>query len=352
MPHVEFQSWIRGFHGHNLIWTPFIGKTLLCSRETSNLHDPFAVKVLKIDEIVGHLPKKIRSTCSIFLRKGGTITCTVNGERRYSWDLTQGGLEIPCALIFESDNDSLISKVQKMLDHFPTESEVPAKRIKLENDKNETNAQVPAVWLSLKEAHITLYSSDKEAIFRGERLNDLHILFGQALLKQQFPGVQGLSCTLTQNRLRFDIDREIAQVCHVRNDHWIIISNILSEAKRIHIFDSVYSDIDESTGALVSSMFNQPVELQVHSSLEKQKGSSDCGVYLYCCMCVSIAQRIHEFFSVTLHAQSLFHVLSSFIYFTFPMQVGNIHPHFHAVITSIRCTSKSFFHFSIQVSSR
>ena len=38
--------------------------TLSCSRETSNLHDPFAVKVLTTDEIVSHLPKRISSLCS------------------------------------------------------------------------------------------------------------------------------------------------------------------------------------------------------------------------------------------------------------------------------------------------
>lgn len=112
----EFQYCVRGFHVYESIWTPFIGETLSYSRETCNLHDLFAVKVLKTDEIVGHLPKKISSTCSIFLRKGGTMTCTVNGERKYSMDLTQGGLEIPCLLIFEISNESLISKIKKMLD--------------------------------------------------------------------------------------------------------------------------------------------------------------------------------------------------------------------------------------------
>ena len=92
MSRLEFQSCIRGFHVYKSIWTPFIGETLSCSRETSNLHDPFAVKVLKTDEIVGHLPKKISSTCNIFLRKGGTITCRVNETRSYSRDLTQGRL--------------------------------------------------------------------------------------------------------------------------------------------------------------------------------------------------------------------------------------------------------------------
>lgn len=88
--------------------------------------------------------------------------------------MTEGGLEIPCLLTFEIE--SLISKI-KMLDQCQKqeeESEVPAKRIKLdskENDRNETNADkeiLRTVWLSSKEAHITLYNSDKEAILRGD----------------------------------------------------------------------------------------------------------------------------------------------------------------------------------------
>ena len=292
----------------------------------SNLHDPFAVKVLKTDKIVGHLPKRISSTCSIFLRKGGLITSTVNRERRYSRDLTQGGLEIPCLLMFEIDDESLISKIKKMLDQCQKqeeESDVPAKRIKLENkenDRNETNAEkgiLRTVWLSLKEAHITLYSSDKEAILKGERLNDIHILFAQTLLKQQFPGVQGLSCTLTQNGLRFDIDKDIVQVCHVRNNHWIVVSNILSEAKQIDIFDSVYSDIDENTEALVCGMFDQPVELKIYPSLEKQKGSMDCGAYCIA-VCASLLHRASMNFSQSLLRPKLVSCFEKFHVSPFP----------------------------------
>ena len=46
------------------------------------------------------MPKRILSICSSFIRLGGTITCKVTGPRRYSADLLQGGLEIPCKLIF------------------------------------------------------------------------------------------------------------------------------------------------------------------------------------------------------------------------------------------------------------
>ena len=50
--------------------------------------------------IVGHLPKKISRHRSMFILQGGTIKATVIGRRRYSSDLAQGGLEIPCKLTF------------------------------------------------------------------------------------------------------------------------------------------------------------------------------------------------------------------------------------------------------------
>ena len=78
-------------------WSPFLGDIFQCSREVSNVHDPFAIKVTKDVGVVDHLPKKISSTCSLLIRNGGIIYCEVTEPcRRYSRDLVQGGLEIPC----------------------------------------------------------------------------------------------------------------------------------------------------------------------------------------------------------------------------------------------------------------
>ena len=42
----------------------------------------YAVTVCKAgDEIVGHLPRNISTMCSIFIRRGGIIYCTVLGRR-------------------------------------------------------------------------------------------------------------------------------------------------------------------------------------------------------------------------------------------------------------------------------
>ena len=141
----------------------------------------------------------------------------------------------------------------------------------------------PKVWLRLRDPVVTLYVQDKEAITNKQQLHDLHILFVQCLLKRQFPEVQGLSCTLTQSRLRFDIQKEFVQICHIRNNHWIVISNMLSKPGEVHVLDSVYTDIDVNTEGMICGMFEQPTEIKSHPGVPKQEGSADCGV-----ICIAI----------------------------------------------------------------
>ena len=95
-------SCVRGYHVYDTIWTAVVGEELVCIREPTNVTDRYAVGVQKDEVIIGHLPKRISKICSLFLRRGGSITCTVTGGRRYSGDLPQGGLEIPCTLLFKS----------------------------------------------------------------------------------------------------------------------------------------------------------------------------------------------------------------------------------------------------------
>ena len=74
--------------------------TVYTEREFGNVVDRYAVTVMKDSgETVEHLRKKISRMCSIFIQEGGEILCIVIGNRRYSSDLVQGGLEIPCTLL-------------------------------------------------------------------------------------------------------------------------------------------------------------------------------------------------------------------------------------------------------------
>ena len=112
---------VRGYHEYQAIWSdPYVGEELICEREVGNSHDPQAVVLKKeIDgdlRIVGHVPRRISSSCSIFIRRGGSIKCSITGSRRYSSDLPQGGLEIPCILIFTTKCAELRDKTTKVLE--------------------------------------------------------------------------------------------------------------------------------------------------------------------------------------------------------------------------------------------
>ena len=107
-------SVVRSYHVYKDIWEASHGELLNCTRETGNVFDPFAVCMKKCGCTVGHVPRNISSICLLFLRRDGTIQCKVTGSRQYSHDLPQGGLEIPCQLIFEGDS-KYIHKVEKSM---------------------------------------------------------------------------------------------------------------------------------------------------------------------------------------------------------------------------------------------
>ena len=112
---------IRGYHEYKSIWeNPSSDDKLICKCEIGNAHDTYAVSIKKDisgeTSTVGHIPRMISSICSIFIRRGGTIHCTVNGPRRYSSDLLQGRLEVPCILNFAAKEHKEGDKTKKLLE--------------------------------------------------------------------------------------------------------------------------------------------------------------------------------------------------------------------------------------------
>ena len=65
-------------------------------------------------------------------KEGGIISCVITGDRGYSANLPQGGLEVPCSLVFSS-NPSIVKKFRGVLstsvkDLEVSESSVPPER--------------------------------------------------------------------------------------------------------------------------------------------------------------------------------------------------------------------------------
>ena len=65
---------------------------LECSLEMGNIHNPFAIAVLKNKRVVDHVSNKVSSTCSLFIKLKGTIQYKVTGLRHYSISLPQDSL--------------------------------------------------------------------------------------------------------------------------------------------------------------------------------------------------------------------------------------------------------------------
>ena len=59
---------VRGYHVY--WWEVVVGEELECQQERGNATDAFAVSVIREGAIVGHLPRRISCTCSLFMRKG------------------------------------------------------------------------------------------------------------------------------------------------------------------------------------------------------------------------------------------------------------------------------------------
>ena len=63
----EFDSFIRGYHVYQHIWTPVEGETYSCTREPGNEQDCNAVAVMYQDRVMDHVSLSISKCISLFL---------------------------------------------------------------------------------------------------------------------------------------------------------------------------------------------------------------------------------------------------------------------------------------------
>ena len=282
METVEVDSCVRGHHIYNRIWTPTLGEELQCVTEDSNDKDPYAVAVMKRDDIVGHVPRRISAACSLFLRRGGMIDCIITASRRFSADLPQGGLEVPCTLKFKGEPKD-VKKVIKLftLSHEKQQPEVsqPTKKRKLDvinvDELNIPDSSSPIPWLTCDDIELTMV--DRRSITSGDLLSDKHIDFAQALLRKRHKELTGLNSTLLLAKHR-NLARPppSLQILHTRGNHWIIATTLGYPIGSPKVFDSLYESIELPTLNLLSSLYGSVVKIE---DGPKQLGVKDCGVY-------------------------------------------------------------------------
>ena len=202
---------------------------------------------------VGHVPRKISSVCSLFLRRNGVVTIQTTGGRRYSADLPQGGLEIPSTITFEDvekdvpklkrlitsaltptaaaeslppDNkkgnfssaltpiaaaetlppDNKKGKISSVLTPTAAAESLPPdnKKRKISSALTPTSAPDSVVNSYTEEwvrcGYLILTHHDRSILLTGKQLSDKYIEFAHSLLRLQFPVLNGLQSTLFQSQ--------------------------------------------------------------------------------------------------------------------------------------------------------
>ena len=74
METFAFALAVRGYHVFQDFFKPSIGEKLVGKREFNNTIDKHAVKVVKGNQPVGHLPRKFSRIVRYFLAHGGEIS--------------------------------------------------------------------------------------------------------------------------------------------------------------------------------------------------------------------------------------------------------------------------------------
>ena len=93
-----------GYHVFQYVWKPSIGEKPVAKQEFNNPIDKLAVKVVKGNETVGHLPREFFGIVWYFLARSGEISVEVISRRRHCEQLCRG-MEIPCQLELNCSNN-------------------------------------------------------------------------------------------------------------------------------------------------------------------------------------------------------------------------------------------------------
>ena len=131
---------------------------------------------------------------------------------------------------------------------------------------------------------LSLYETDREFLDNGEWLSDAVVNASQNLLKKSYPRIGGLQPTTLGVISQFNVQKtKFVQILHIRNNHWITVSNIrCCEPARIQVFDSMLNkDLPSQAISQIAAIMcvKDPNIFLEFVPVQQQDGDSDCGVF-------------------------------------------------------------------------
>ena len=115
---LEVECCVTGHHVYESHWDAKTGSNLKpCheKRPSALVEDKYAMALILNDTTVGHIPKFLSKITYFFLKLAGDLVVKITGQRRYSRDLDQGGMELPGTYVFTSTDAEMHAKPQMLV---------------------------------------------------------------------------------------------------------------------------------------------------------------------------------------------------------------------------------------------
>ena len=112
---LEVECCVRGYHVYETNWDAKTGSKLKpCpeKRPSALVEGKHAMALKFNDTTVGHVLKFLSKITYFFLKLGGDLVVKITGQRRYSRDLDQGGMELPGTYVFTSTDAEMHAKLE------------------------------------------------------------------------------------------------------------------------------------------------------------------------------------------------------------------------------------------------
>ena len=146
----------------------------------------------------------------------------------------------------------------------------------------------PRVWLNIDnsspedpQSKLVLYSESKPSILRrGYWLHDSEIYAGEILLKRAFPLIDGLNDPAQIGPLVVPAMSEFVQIINI-GAHWVSLCTISCIPGVVKVYDSLYRKPNNVVieHACRMILHRGPEVTFVYEKVQKQLGSSDCGLF-------------------------------------------------------------------------
>ena len=104
-------------------------------------------------------------------------------------------------------------------------------------------------------------------------------MYVQAMLKKQFPCLEGLQLTLLQEKNQDKIQNGIRIIFCRSHQHWVVASTIACGKNEVKVYGSVFNATEIEARKTFTNLFKLAKKPFICEKFQKQIGHSDCGLF-------------------------------------------------------------------------